>query len=962
YEDPRFDVRGRGFLGFGTVREWDVARAAETTTTYDNATSDDNGQRLVYPGALKPKSVLRVVPMDGNGQAKRRNARLSRTETTYDLVRLNQGATYVVHPSTWGSLEWEEDVDVEYGDAARLHISGIDGVTEKEALRQRKGSSQYDTYGNVIDAQVETLHGVRSHAVSTYTNDTLNWLIGQLKTTDVTTTQPGQLEPVPRHKDYDYDARGLLCHVYTEKDHPSAEIPQLVTFTHDSEGLVMAVTTSAIGKPLRTVHVAYEPTERVYPTETWNDLGQASWSLYDPARGVALATENANGLQEHARYDDLGRLIQTVPEGGAKLDVSYEPRTTASGAVLGTRVHTVSATGSEARTDHDLLGRAVKHGHQGFGGGWIEEATVHDLLGRVVTRTRPDVNKPSKLATQVLYDNLDRPLLETFPGGGTITYQHTFSISTRSDTFTDRETVRDLDGRVIRTVDDARNTRPTTVFTYGAFNQLDHVTDPAGNAIMVHYDQRGRRTWVSDPDAGTTTVSYDGFGDEISRTVGGDKTTSDYDILGRLTQTDHAGELTITTWDTHGAGRLAHTLSPDGVEQDFIYNALGQLDTLTYSVDGEDFEFKMGYDGLGRVVNLAYPQVPGQSQRFSVGQAYTAWGYLGAVYDPTSFVYAPYWRVDSRNAEGQLTQATLGDGTIGLRTYEPETGLLASVSEGQALALSYEYYADGSLASRQDNLAGRDETFTYDAFHRLATWNLQKSPETSYHYDDLGNLTEIWSKPTPWSASTLQEKNTYGTNGKPHALTQGLRGAYTYDARGRQDTAPGRPLVTYNEHDLPRKITSSSGSDTLFTYDASGTRVKKQGPSETLLTLGGLYERRTVAGGIQHIFHVTGGDEGPVARIVSEQGDDLGKAKATYLHHDPRIGSVAAVTDAGGSLKEAFYYEPFGQRTDAHGKPLTSSPSEVRAGFTGHEHDDDLGLINMRGRMYDPVVRRFLSP
>ena len=180
------------------------------------------------------------------------------------------------------------------------------------------------------------------------------------------------------------------------------------------------------------------------------------------------------------------------------------------------------------------------------------------------------------------------------------------------------------------------------------------------------------------------------------------------------------------------------------------------------------------------------------------------------MYDPSSFTYDPYWRVDGRNAEGQLTHATLGDGTVGIRNYEPETGLLASISEGQSLALSYGYYPDGSLASRQDTLADRDETFTYDAFHRLETWNLQKSPEIGYRYDDLGNLTEIWSKPTPWSASVLQEKNTYGTNGKPHALTQGLRGAYTYDARGRQDTAPGRALVTYNERDLPRKITTSS--------------------------------------------------------------------------------------------------------------------------------------------------------
>jgi RHS repeat-associated protein len=35
---------------------------------------------------------------------------------------------------------------------------------------------------------------------------------------------------------------------------------------------------------------------------------------------------------------------------------------------------------------------------------------------------------------------------------------------------------------------------------------------------------------------------------------------------------------------------------------------------------------------------------------------------------------------------------------------------------------------------------------------------------------------------------------------------------------------------------------------------------------------------------------------------------------------------------------------------------------DIRHGFTGHLHDDDLGLINMRGRMFDPSTRRFLTP
>ncbi len=36
-------------------------------------------------------------------------------------------------------------------------------------------------------------------------------------------------------------------------------------------------------------------------------------------------------------------------------------------------------------------------------------------------------------------------------------------------------------------------------------------------------------------------------------------------------------------------------------------------------------------------------------------------------------------------------------------------------------------------------------------------------------------------------------------------------------------------LVTYNERNLPRKITASSGGDTIFAQDASGTRVESRG-------------------------------------------------------------------------------------------------------------------------------------
>jgi RHS repeat-associated protein len=34
---------------------------------------------------------------------------------------------------------------------------------------------------------------------------------------------------------------------------------------------------------------------------------------------------------------------------------------------------------------------------------------------------------------------------------------------------------------------------------------------------------------------------------------------------------------------------------------------------------------------------------------------------------------------------------------------------------------------------------------------------------------------------------------------------------------------------------------------------------------------------------------------------------------------------------------------------------------ETTQGFTGHESDDELGLVNLKGRIYDPRIERFLT-
>ena len=90
-----------------------------------------------------------------------------------------------------------------------------------------------------------------------------------------------------------------------------------------------------------------------------------------------------------------------------------------------------------------------------------------------------------------------------------------------------------------------------------------------------------------------------------------------------------------------------------------------------------------------------------------------------------------------------------------------------------------------------------------------------------------------------------------------------------------------------------------------------------------------------------------------------------------YLHRD-HLGSVEAVTDAGGDSLLVQAYDPFGERRKSDWTGMLSAserqtlvdnqPLKTSRGYTGHEHLDRTGFIHMNGRLYDPQLGRFLSP
>lgn len=101
-----------------------------------------------------------------------------------------------------------------------------------------------------------------------------------------------------------------------------------------------------------------------------------------------------------------------------------------------------------------------------------------------------------------------------------------------------------------------------------------------------------------------------------------------------------------------------------------------------------------------------------------------------------------------------------------------------------------------------------------------------------------------------------------------------------------------------------------------------------------------------------------------------------------FFEHDA-AGRVTATTDPDGNRIETVY-DLLGRKTsmtdpdmgtwtyawDVWGNRRNSDwsysagvlASESTRGFTGHEQDDEVGLVNMGARIYDPLLGRFLSP
>lgn len=120
----------------------------------------------------------------------------------------------------------------------------------------------------------------------------------------------------------------------------------------------------------------------------------------------------------------------------------------------------------------------------------------------------------------------------------------------------------------------------------------------------------------------------------------------------------------------------------------------------------------------------------------------------------------------------------------------------------------------------------------------------------------------------------------------------------------------------------------------------------------------GNYEEEIAAGKTRKLHYIYGGNG---LTAIMEYKD--GKENLYYTYSDYQ-GNLLAVANTSGKVVERYAYDPWGARRN----PTNWTERDNRTsrlfsrGYTLHEHLDDFGLINMNGRVYDPLMAQFFSP
>ncbi|SFX46912.1 RHS repeat-associated core domain-containing protein [Janthinobacterium lividum] len=729
-----------------------------------------------------------------------------------------------------------------------------------------------------------------------------------------------------------------------------------------------------------------------------------------------------NGPFSRVYMDRAGRKVRTVteaydgaaqPGGTGRLVVQDTDYNTQGVAVISTQPYFLDSQSSSSGGNgdygmsmniYDALGRVVrvytsdplgKHGSVQFGTRRAMNAAKNIIFYKGLTVTYENDHGQQRLEEK----NIDGKLVRvTNTLGAQLAHQY--------DAFGNLIQTRDAMQNIISVKYDIRGRKKEMVdpdtgrwqYDYNALGELVWQQSPnqraLGQATTLEYDLLGRLINRSEPEY-SSYWRYDRYLDGSACSKGIGKLCSSgssngvsrkvaYDSLGRPvnTRTDVTGGPSFASGVRYDAnGRLVSQIYPTGVQVDYQYTPKGFLSSAT----------------LAQAASIT--PLPGANGAATAPATSRPAGSL-------------LWQGQFYDARGQAEQQFYGNNVTVRADFEPVTGRIrsntAAFTGSYAAILNYQYEWDSlnhlrkRIDANGDGVTGSvTDDYDYDPIGRLRNYSvsapavpgLQRT--VALQYNALGSVlykSDVGTYSYPASGPGVV---------RPHALTSvsgAIPASYTYDANGNLTVASAGSYrkISYTSFNLPDGQNGLEGPNGYprysWQYDENHQRVKETrvSSSGTRVTwmmhpdnAGGLaFESEQNGSSIsnRHYLSIGGASLGVLVTTGSLPALGAGQmepwippslviVKLEYWHKDLQ-GSLVSTTDHNGTLTARYSYDPFGKRRtasgnyDASGKLVydwNNTSSGTDRGYTGHEHLDDVGLIHMNGRIFDPRLGMFMQ-
>ncbi|MFE6103913.1 polymorphic toxin-type HINT domain-containing protein [Streptomyces laurentii] len=763
-----------------------------------------------------------------------------------------------------------------------------------------------------------------------------------------------------KRTEYTYDALGRTTAVWAPDRSKSAGAPANATFAY---GL-----NQTNNKPSWSTVSTLNADAQTYTT---------SYSLVDSLlRPLQTQTPSPDGgrVITDTRYDSRGLAYETYAD---IYDTTTAPNSTYTQAEYG-------GAPQQIQVQFDGLGRQVKstllvRGEQKFAPilttytgdsvattaqqGGTATRTITDALGRTTEArtyagTQPD--DPAYGATlgtaytSVKYDYLQDGKQRKITGPDGATWAYTYDLYGRQDTATDPD-------------------KGTSTTTYTALDQIDTTKDARNRALVMGYDEIGRKTslWqTSKSDANILAEwTYDslvkGLPDASIRYIGGKGQTGSKAYTRKVTAYDSLDRPTTTSL----------TLPAD----DPLVTSNAVTQTTETSVD---------YNPDGTVHKVTEPAAGGLAGE-PVNTFYNSLGM------PTSLSGTSTYLLSAKyTGLSQLDQLTLGSagGAKKIRltnSYEPGTGRLTNAevtadTSGSVRNTDYTYDPAGNVTSIFDHANtgnGTDfQCFTHDGQRRLTEAWTPKTADcasTGRTVANLGGAAPYWTSYTYNTAGqrVTEKQNTttpvtrtycYNDNKRTHALTATTTDGnctdetaqYTYDATGNTVTRAEKAGSTttqsldWSTEGKLTKLTEGTTS-TDYLYDADGELLIRRASAtsgETVLYLGATEVHLQDGKKWANRYYSAAGT------TIALRTNETGTEKVHFLAADHQgTGNLSLTGDDTQTLTKR-YTTPFGA---PRGTTAGTWPDDKT--FLGKPADSETSLTHIGAREYDPTIGQFIS-